>query len=923
MASYTEIAAGKIDFPLPAQRTNKFPLDRSSMFGSYADAVKYAAGNTSDFDSRELAGTSYVGQIIVVYEDSVVTAYLIQEDRTLKEVGSATMGDGKSIDLIDGTLHMHGFDNATANQQVRKNASGELEWFTPDTSVDIHALSDQVQTNTSDISNIKTDITDIQTKISTAFVFKGYVDYYNELIAKENPSAGDVWGVRYSGTTGTNPLNAEYIYTGDGTWEEFGSFIDLSGYVTTEAMNAAIADLTTVEASETNGNIKIDGTETTVYTLPSASTDVKGGVKVDGTTITSVDGTISVNIIDASKVNGSVSSAAKVDHTLTFGTTNVKFDGSSDVTVTAADVGALTAADLTDYVKKTDYASTDVGGTVVSSDGDNQIAVGSDGKMTVNNIDASKVQGSVANADVAATANKTANSVTFTNPNGDNVIFDGSEAKTVGIQSLVKVDDTTTDHVHSTATGDLVVNKVSSATGADKLNTPIDISISGDVVGSVTDTDLSGDVSISVTMPEQTGLSTGSYTKVTVNTKGQVTAGANLEAADIPNLTSDKITDLGALATKDEVAKTDLATALSDEITANTTATADHETRLTAAEGDISTLKTNVTSLQGSSHTHTNKTVLDGITEEKVAAWDAAETNVQADWSESDDTSDAFIKNKPDVYTKTEVDSKLSAVYRYKGSSTIANLPTEGQTVGDVYNITDAGTIGELPVNAGDNVAWTAEGWDVLAGAIDLSGYSEVGHKHTVSDITDLVVHSHTNKAILDGIDSKNLIKTIYSVNNLYYTDDVGVYIPTDGSNNIGIIGNEYVSDTEQYVSLQILTGDSSHVKQWTYDGSTWTLSFEDTYYFLTNEQRQLINTIKTGGYIKSVTASTTNGNILVNGDTEVKAYELPAATDTVLGGVKVDNTTISVADGVISVTDKVLTSDDVLVLDGGGAAGY
>lgn len=57
----------------------------------------------------------------------------------------------------------------------------------------------------------------------------------------------------------------------------------------------------------------------------------------------------------------------------------------------------------------------------------------------------------------------------------------------------------------------------------------------------------------------------------------------------------------GALANLDEVAENNLAAALKEKIN-------------TAAEGN---------------HSHANKTVLDGITAEKVAAWDAAEQNAK------------------------------------------------------------------------------------------------------------------------------------------------------------------------------------------------------------------------------------------------------------------------------------------------------
>lgn len=90
MASYNDWVANggtKLDWAMPFQRTGGFPLDRTDMFSSLEDAVKYASGGD---DSRGLSGSSYVGQIITVWEDSIVKAYQIQEDRSLKELGSGS-----------------------------------------------------------------------------------------------------------------------------------------------------------------------------------------------------------------------------------------------------------------------------------------------------------------------------------------------------------------------------------------------------------------------------------------------------------------------------------------------------------------------------------------------------------------------------------------------------------------------------------------------------------------------------------------------------------------------------------------------------------------------------------------------------------------------------------------------------------------
>lgn len=77
------------------------------------------------------------------------------------------------------------------------------------------------------------------------------------------------------------------------------------------------------------------------------------------------------------------------------------------------------------------------------------------------------------------------------------------------------------------------------------------------------------------------------------------------------------------------------------------------------------------------------------------------------------------------VYNRSEIDSKLSRVYKYKGTvDTYADLPAENNVDGDVWNIRNADTNHEI--NAGDNVVWNEDNneWDRLAGVVDLTNYA-------------------------------------------------------------------------------------------------------------------------------------------------------------------------------------------------------
>ncbi len=106
--------------------------------------------------------------------------------------------------------------------------------------------------------------------------------------------------------------------------------------------------------------------------------------------------------------------------------------------------------------------------------------------------------------------------------------------------------------------------------------------------------------------------------------------------------------------------------------------------------------------------------------------------------------------------TKQYVDNKVAAlgtVLNYKGTKTVAELNAlTGQVAGDVYNVSDSGTLtsGSVEVIAGDNVVWTSNNvWDKLAGTVDLSGY--VMKTQTIAGIA--LSGNITSSALTDALD--------------------------------------------------------------------------------------------------------------------------------------------------------------------------
>ena len=117
----------KLDWAFAFQRTGAFPLDRSSLFSSYEDAVAYAKGDKTD--SRKLGGSSYIGQTVSVYDEinKIVSLYIIETDRSLKEVGSTPIGDNASIEIVDGQVQLKNFGiGYYAYTATVKNESGEI-----------------------------------------------------------------------------------------------------------------------------------------------------------------------------------------------------------------------------------------------------------------------------------------------------------------------------------------------------------------------------------------------------------------------------------------------------------------------------------------------------------------------------------------------------------------------------------------------------------------------------------------------------------------------------------------------------------------------------------------------------------------------------------------------------------------------------
>ena len=85
------------------------------------------------------------------------------------------------------------------------------------------------------------------------------------------------------------------------------------------------------------------------------------------------------------------------------------------------------------------------------------------------------------------------------------------------------------------------------------------------------------------------------------------------------------------------------------------------------------------------------------------------------------DASDVGAASANAVYTKTEIDQKLVGAMTYKGTkATTSELPSTGNTQGDVWHITADGS----------EWAWNGLAWENLGTVVDISGKQD-----TISDL--------------------------------------------------------------------------------------------------------------------------------------------------------------------------------------------
>lgn len=133
---------GTLDFAVAFNRQTAFPLDAKSYFESLELATA-AAASAQEAGSSET--TYYFGQTIAVVEGGKATLYVIQPDKTLKEVGgNILINENVFAKDENGVLNLLGFADAVGGAQLVKTEDGKISWEKPDTTT-VEGLSTAIE----------------------------------------------------------------------------------------------------------------------------------------------------------------------------------------------------------------------------------------------------------------------------------------------------------------------------------------------------------------------------------------------------------------------------------------------------------------------------------------------------------------------------------------------------------------------------------------------------------------------------------------------------------------------------------------------------------------------------------------------------------------------------------------------------------
>lgn len=405
---------GTLDFAVAFSRQTAFPLDAKSYFESL-ELAQAAAATAQEAGSSETV--YYFGQTIAVVENSVATLYVIQPDKTLKEVGGNIAINENVFVKTDDKLDLVGFVGAVAGAQLVKGADGKLSWVKPDTttveglSTSVTALEHTVNGYTDDdgvvheglgtkVSALETKVGNVYTKsevdakVSSVMRYKGSKDTYAELPSEGN-EIGDVWNI--VGADAENNVRAGDNFAWNGTgWDNLGGAVVLDGYATKDDLDGKVDKVEGSRLMTSAEGEKLAGIAT--------GAEVNVVKSVDEAEFTlDENGKLNIKALGQDKITGLADAlAGKVSTETGKGLSSNDYTNAEKEKLGAIEAGSQanileaisiggTDAPISDKKVDIPVATAEKLGVVKSSSAKDQIAVGADGIMSINTVSLSKI----------------------------------------------------------------------------------------------------------------------------------------------------------------------------------------------------------------------------------------------------------------------------------------------------------------------------------------------------------------------------------------------------------------------------------------------------------------------------------------------------------------------------------------------------
>lgn len=483
---FGEIASSNLmTFDKSFSRSNGQPLVSDEIFYSLTAAQDFAKTNVA-----------YVGQKIAVVETvdevTTVTHYSIEADNSLKELGSSLLGDGQSVEIVDGKIQLKGFngfyyaysteedgtskytktegfkeglepkvvkrldENGSVVTDTEGNPIYDIAWYEPSTTT-VEGLSSTVATLSEAVGN-KADrattlagygITDAYNKTEIADLIASAGHLKRAVVTKlPEASAADaetIYMVKVEGVEGD--AYKEYMLI-DGALVQIGdTSVSLDGYVTDDALTELL-----------NGKVDKNGTDRLITEEEAAIIEK----------LKNLTGNEQVNVIDGVSGEFVISEDGKI--------LSVKEIEQSKIKGLAE-----TLAGYENVVKSVDT---------------DELTIDENGKLTIKKVANEKVDGL---ADLfAGKVDKVDGSRLMTDAEGTKLdgIEDGAEVNIIEIVKLNGVELEVTDKAVNIPVGGETLGVVKSATGDNKVTVATDGTMSVATVNANTLTQTEGETLI-------------------------------------------------------------------------------------------------------------------------------------------------------------------------------------------------------------------------------------------------------------------------------------------------------------------------------------------------------------------------------------------------------------------------------------------